>query len=321
MTLSILLIIGGLALLLIGGELLVRGAVAIAQLAGLTPSVVGLTVVAAGTSMPELVVSVDAALAGNAGLSFGNVIGSNIFNIAAIVGIAALMAPLRIQGNIVRFEWPIMLLASCQLYLLARDGVVDRLEGGFLGLGLVLFVAFAVKVARTAMDPDEAEQFAAAIEDSPVGSGFGAWMPSILGVVAGCGVLAGGAHILVVGAVDLASAAGVSATVIGLTIVAVGTSLPELATSTVASFRGRDDIAIANVIGSNVFNMLGIVGVTAVIQPLSVPAELLSRDILWMIGFSVLLFPLMRSGLRVSRLEGMVLLAGYVAYLVVLLSD
>lgn len=321
MHMILLLIIGGLVLLFVGGELLVRGASAIAQLAGLSPSVVGLTVVAAGTSMPELVVSVDAALAGSTELAVGNIVGSNIFNIGVILGVAALIAPLHIRGNTVRLEWPIMLLAACQLFLLARDGLVDRFEGGFFALALVVFVAYVVRIARLEVKPEEADELEASIRVFPAAkSAKRSWALSLAGVLAGCGLLAGGAHLFVVGAVQIASAAGVSETVIGLTIVAAGTSLPELAASATASFRGRHDIAVTNVIGSNIFNVLGIAGVTAMVHPLEVPGEVLGRDVFWLIGFSVVLFPLMRSGLRVTRIEGAALLAGFVAYSTVLLT-
>jgi len=320
MTVSILLIALGLVLLLAGGEALVRGASTIAQLAGVSPSVVGLTVVAAGTSMPELVVSLNAAIAGNADLAVANVVGSNIFNVGAILGVAALIAPLRIQGNSVRLEWPLMLFAACLLYLLARDGSIDRLEGGFLALGLVLFIAYTVKIARTDAAPTEVEQLEATVKKPAEDSRTRPWSRSVLGVLLGCAFLVAGAHCLVVGAVDIASQLGLSTTVIGLTIVAAGTSLPELATSAVASYRGHDDIAVANVIGSNIFNVLGIAGITSLIQPIPVAGQLLSRDMLWMVGFSIILFPLMRTGLRISRLEGALLFAGFAVYMGVLLT-
>jgi cation:H+ antiporter len=282
------------------------------------PSVVGLTVVAAGTSMPELVVSTNAALAGSPGLAVGNVVGSNIFNIGAIVGLTALIHPLRIQGSTVRFEWPVMMLAALQLHMLSRDGRVDRLEGLFLLVGLVAFVAYVVSVGKA----DEAIAPApSGVATASLGrSGPTAVLLNGLAVLVGVAMLAAGASSLVKGAVSIASTAGVSDAVIGLTIVAAGTSLPELMTSLVAARRGQDDIAVGNVVGSNVFNVLGILGATAAIHPLKVPTEILARDNWWMMGASLLLFPLMKSGMRITRLEGFVLLAGFIAYLVVLLG-
>jgi len=176
-------------------------------------------------------------------------------------------------------------------------------------------------IARSDLRPAELVQFASTVDDAPLSGVALATLPATAAfVLIGCGLLAGGAHLLVVGAVDIATKLGVSQTVIGLTIVSAGTSFPELAASVVASYRGRDDMAVANVIGSNIFNVLGIVGITSLLQPLAVPAALLERDALYMIGFSALLFPLMRSGMRVSRIEGGVLLAAFCGYLLVLLA-
>lgn len=311
----------GLVLLVGGGELLVRGATSIALLARLTPTVIGLTIVAAGTSMPELVVSLHAAFEGLPDLSMGNVVGSNIFNIGAVLGIAALIAPLRIQGNTARLEWPVMFLAAFQLHMLARDGRLDRLEGGFLFVALVIFTAYIVYVARRASGPREAEEYAEATRSPLGGNGVRAWVLSGLAIVAGVGVLVGGAASLVEGAVGIARAAGVSEAIIGLTVVAAGTSLPELAASAVAAWHGHDDIAVANVIGSNIFNVLCILGITAIIHPLPVAAEIIARDSWWMLGVSLLLFPLMRTGMRITRAEGALLLGVFSIYLGLLLAS
>ena len=312
------LVVAGLTLLFLGGEALVRGACGIALLARVAPAVVGLTVVAAGTSMPELVVSVQASLEGSPGLAVATVVGSNIFNIGAILGLAALIRPLRILGNTVRLEWPVMMLAAFQLHLLARDGVVDRLEGGFLLVAMVAFTGYAVWLGRKEVDLTEQQEF----EDLPTAS-LGRSGPTAAGlniaaVVAGVGLLAAGSTALVHGAVGVAASLGISDTVIGLTIVAAGTSTPELVTSLVAARRGQDDIAVGNVVGSNIFNILGIVGLTGLLRPLAVPAEIIFRDNLWMLGASALLFPLMRTGMRISRIEGTVLLSGFITYLILL---
>ncbi|MBI3993893.1 MAG: calcium/sodium antiporter [Candidatus Lambdaproteobacteria bacterium] len=321
MILAIALIVAGLALLVVGGDFLVRGASGIALLARVTPTVVGLTIVAAGTSMPEMVVSLQAAFAGSPAMAMGNVVGSNIFNIAAILGIAALIAPLRIQGNTVRLEWPVMMLSAFQLHLLARDGVVDRLEGGFFLVALTIFMTYTVWIGRRQAAPVEQAEFASEMAQLGAARGKRAWLYNSGQVGLGVALLVGGSTALVHGCITIAHASGVSEAVIGLTIVAAGTSLPELATSAVASWRRQDDIAVANVIGSNIFNVLAIVGLTAAVQPLPVPAEIIARDNWWMLGLSVLLFPLMRSGMRITRAEGAVLLAAFGTYMTVLVAS
>lgn len=320
MLLDWIFVVVGFGLLVGGGEALVRGASGLALLARITPAVVGLTVVAAGTSMPEMVVSVQAAFRGNPGLSMGNVVGSNIFNIAAILGVTALIRPLRIHGNTVRLEWPVMILASLQLLLLARDGTVDRLEGGFFLVALIAFTAYAVWIGRQSSTAAEKEEFEGMVTASFGRTGGVAVAFNAGAILGGAALLALGSSALVRGAVAIASSLGVSDTLIGLTIVAAGTSTPELVTSVVAAFRGKDDIAVANIVGSNIFNVLGIAGATAAIVPLPVPADILARDMWWMLGFSLLLFPLMRSGMRISRLEGAVLFGGFVTYLALLIS-
>lgn len=316
-----LLVAAGFLILILGGEALVRGASGIALLARIAPAVVGLTVVAAGTSMPELVVSLRSAWIGSPGIAVGNIVGSNIFNIAMIVGLAALVRPLRIHGATLIREWPVMFLAALQLHLLSRDGLLDRIEGLFLLTALVAFAAYLVWVVRM-------EQAAGTVSDSADDlstASFGrvgakAVLFNSIAIVIGMGLLAGGAQLLVAGAVGVASGFGVSDTIIGLTIVAAGTSTPELITSLVAARRGQDDIAVANVVGSNIFNVLAVGGGAAAILPLEVPAQVLFHDNLWMLGFSFVLWPLMRTGHQVSRKEGALLLAGFVGYMVSLLA-
>lgn len=320
MMLDWLLVLTGLALLVAGGEALVRGAGGIALLAKITPAVVGLTIVAAGTSMPELVVSLQSAIEGSPGIAVGNVVGSNLFNIAAILGLTALIRPLRIQGNTVRLEWPVMMLAAFQFHLLARDTLIDRLEGGFLFAALAAFLAYVVWLGRKSATPVEKEGFEEVATASFGRTGKTALTFNIVSVVLGIALLAGGSTALVRGAVGVASSLGVSDAIIGLTIVAAGTSTPELVTSIVAAWRGRDDIAVANVVGSNIFNVLGIAGTTALIHPLPVPAEIIARDNWWMLGASLLLFPLMKTDMRMNRIEGGILFAGFLAYMTVLVG-
>jgi len=319
MLIDSLLVLAGLVLLVGGAESLVRGASGIALLARVPPAVVGLTIVAAGTSMPELVVSVQAALEGSPGLSMGNVVGSNIFNIGFILGLTALLRPLRILGNTVRFEWPVMMLAAVLLHLLVRDSVVDRWEGGFLLMSMVAFTAYAVWLGRKGVAAVEQTEFAQLTTASFGRSGKAATGLNVAAVAAGVGLLGAGSTALVRGAVGVASSLGVSDTVIGLTIVAAGTSMPELVTSLVAARRGQDDIAVGNVVGSNIFNVLGIIGIVGLIRPLPVPREIIAWDDWWMLGASALLFPLMRTDMTIKRFEGALLLAGFATYMALLI--
>lgn len=305
-------LLAGLLLLTAGAEGLVRGASALAQRMGLSPLVVGLTVVAFGTSTPELVVSLGAALQGNSGIALGNIVGSNIGNIGLILGGAALIAPLRAQTQIVRLDIPIMIGVSVLLGLLLVDGDVGRLEGLILVLGLGTYTVFTIMMARRDPAPPAMSEALShpATEHSAIRDlGF---------VIGGLALLMGGAHLLVNAAVTIAEQLGISQAVIGLTIVGIGTSLPELATSFAAAFRGASDIAIGNVVGSNIFNLLGILGTTALIQPL--PAAGIGLvDIGVMIGLALLTLPMARSGFTLNRWEGtalVLLYAGYLAFLI-----
>jgi len=318
------LVLVGLALLAGGGEALVRAATTLAELAGVTPAVIGLTVVAIGTSLPELVVSLVAATEGRPELAVANVVGSNIFNIAATLGLTALIIPLPVHGSAVRLEWPVMFAASFLCLLLARDGLLDRMEGVFFLVAIVLFIAYTVHMARTDVGAAETRQLEEQVEARDIDTaGAPAGRPPLLValVVLGLGIaaLVAGGQLLVDGAVALARLAGMSERVIGLTIVAGGTGAPEFATSLVAALRKRTDVAVANIIGSNIFNILGILGVSALVAPVAVSPALVRTDMWWMIGTAVLLLPLMRSQSRLSRAEGGLLVAVYVAYLVILL--
>ncbi len=307
--LAVVLLVAGLVLLVGGGELLVRGAVRIAERFGLSKTIVGLTVVAWGTSMPELVVSAGAAMKGSPDLAIGNVVGSNIFNITAVLGFSALIAPLTVHGSTVRMEWPVMLLTAVQLHMLSRDGRIDRIEGAFFALTLIVFVAYSIYLSRTASADEKTEFDESLTATRPLA----VWMATTF-VLVGVGLLVFGADLMVEGATTIATSFGISEAVIGLTVVAAGTSLPELAASCVAAYRGHSDVAIANVVGSNIFNVTGILGTTALIQPLAVGEVTLSRDNLWMILTTLLLLPLMRSGMRISRIEGAVLAGLFLVY-------
>jgi cation:H+ antiporter len=303
-----------------GGEVLLRGAVSLSVRLRLTPAVIGLTVVAAGTSVPELAVGTLASWRGSADIAVGNVVGSNILNIAVILGLAALVRPLAITGNTTRLEYPVMALVMLLAVAVCQDGTVNRVDAVlFLGT-YVLFTAYLVSLVRQQVSEAEAkgfrEEVAAMAEPAQRARGALAGLALVIGGVA---LLAAGAEATVRGAVALARHVGWSERVIGLTVVAFGTSLPEIVTSLVSSARGRDDVAVANVIGSNLFNVLGILGISAVIRPLPVHPQVVASDLWWMLAVALLLFPLVATGRRISRAEGLLLLAVYGAYLAFLL--
>jgi cation:H+ antiporter len=313
MLVATLSVFGGLVLLAFGAEGLVRGAASGARRLGLSPLLIGLTVVAYGTSAPELVVSLHAAVGGNADVALGNVVGSNIANVGLILGLSALLCPIQVRAQILRIDLPIMIGISGLLLGLLWDGVVGRLNGVVLVAGALAYTVVCIWGAR-----DEPR---AAVEET-----FDAGVPSagsvgrdLLYGAGGLALLVLGARLLVTGAVTIAETVGLSTTVIGLTVVAVGTSLPELATAVVAALRGQSDLVLGNVVGSNIFNVLGILGVTAVIQPVD------GTGLAWwdggvMLGFAVLTLPLFWTRYTFSRLEGGLLLAGYVAYVGVLIG-
>jgi cation:H+ antiporter len=308
----------GIVLLGAGADLLVRGATALARLARMSPAVIGLTIVAMGTSLPELTIGVSSALAGNTAIGVGNVLGVNVFNICVVLGITALIQPIRVHGNVVRLEWPVMFLASLQALLLVRDGRLDRLEGGFFVIALVVFTAFVVRIARTDLEQEES----ADLTEEVAVRGFRGRLATLgptLGLMAlGVTLLVGGGQVLLHGAVTLAGLAGLSERVIGLTVVSIGTGLPEVAASIAAARRGQSEMALGNVIGSNIVNLFGILGITALITPLPVDAAAVSHDAWWMVGIALLLLPIMRRGFVITRGEGLVLLGIYGAYLATL---
>ena len=315
LALDLLLLLGGTVTLAYSGNRLVDSAAAIAEKARLTPAVIGLTVVAAGTSAPELIVSVTGALRGSPAIAMGNVVGSNIANIGLILGGCALITPIPVARGILRFEYPFLVLASWIALLLSRDGRLDRLEGTFFLTSMVAFTAYAVWVARREITAAERSLVGEVVPDragplsrKPIGSLFLAILAALLGLVLG-------AQALVSGSVSMARALGVSERVVGLTVVSVGTSLPELAVSLSAALRKQQEMAVANVVGSNIFNLLMILGVAGVVHPLQVDPRMLSVDMWVMIGFTVLLFPLVfRRGL-LTRGGGACLLAAYVGYI------
>jgi cation:H+ antiporter len=316
MTESILLVAGGLVLLAIGGELLVRGAVGMAARLGISPLLAGLTIVGFGTSMPELATSVQAAMAGSPGIAVGNVVGSNIANILFILGVSALILPLTVNPKSFKRD-SIALGGSAVLATGAvLLGVIGLVTGVILVACLVGYIWYAYK-SESAADDDECHRHEAEAEDRPVPPDTG---PVILGgmIIAGLAAAIFGAGWLVDGATVLATAAGVSESVIGLTVVAIGTSLPELIACVVAVLRKHADVALGNVVGSNIYNVLGILGATAIIQPIEVPAEIAAFDIWVMLGVTALLIVQLRSGWKLTRTEGALLVLLYAVYTVLL---
>lgn len=304
---NVFLAITGLVMLFFGGDSLIRGASALASHIGVPPLAIGLTVVAFGTSAPELVVSLDAAISGANDIAVGNVVGSNIANIALILGIAAVLRPLNVEAKLVRVDSPIMILVSVGLIGVLIDGSASRIEGFLLLVGLAAYTAFTFWEARRESEKVQ-EEFASAAP----GAGAGG-IVSLVRVAIGLALLILGGHVLVTAAVELANLFGVSQAVIGLTIVAVGTSLPELTTSLMASIRGQGDIAIGNVIGSNIFNILGILGLTAVVSPLQMGA-ITWVDLSVMLLLACVLTLFLFTRLRLQRIEGAFLVVGFMVY-------
>lgn len=308
----VLYLVGGLVMLFIGAEGLIRGSSNLAIKIGITPLVVGLTVVAFGTSTPELVVSLKAALLGNSSISLGNVVGSNIANIALILGVAALIRPLDVHANVIMREIPIMIVITVLFLFLLIDGELGFIDGLIFVIGLVIYLIVNVLLARKEKNPEVDSEFKEGLK-----SKLGVPVSMVL-MLAGLGLLILGANLFVQSAVAIAKMFNVSDAIIGLTIVAIGTSLPELITSIVASYKKEADIAIGNVVGSNIFNILGILGITALIIPIS-SVGLGYVDLGVMLFTAIILFPLSRTGFSISRFEGAILLVGYAGYIFYLL--
>lgn len=306
---DVLALVGGLALLVGAAHFLVRGAASLALRLGLSPLVVGLTVVAFGTSAPELVVSVRAALDGAGGIAVGNVVGSNIANIGLILGAAALVRPFLTDASVLRRDLPVLLGATGLGVGILLDRVVGRGEGALLLVALAAYLAWSLHEARRASRDRLRVPAAGELPDAPAGPVWHDVAAVGLGLVG----LVVGADWFLSGAVGLAEAAGVPNAVIGLTVVALGTSLPELATSVVAAVRGESEIAVGNVVGSNLFNVLGILGVAALVRPIVAPG-LQTVDLVVMAAFALVLLPMMWSGRRLVRVEAALLAAGYVGY-------
>jgi len=311
MLIAVAMLGAGLALLYGGGSWVVRGASSVALRAGMSPFMVGLTVVAFATSGPELVVSVTSALEGVDDVALGNVVGSNIANIGLVLALSVLVRPVRVEAKVLRGDMPWLFLVTLLVVWWLMNGRLQRLEGLALFAGLILFVFQNLRLSRRESQRVLAE-FNKAVSES-VPASLNAWLL----VLAGMAALGGGGTVFVEGAIRISELAGVSTGLVGLTIVAVGTSLPELATSIVASMKDEGDMAAGNVIGSNFFNLLCVLGLTSLIHPLQL-GDVQMIDLLAMVGMTAILIPIMYSGFRISRWEGLVLLLFYGGYLVFL---
>jgi len=302
--------LAGLVLLVFGADWLVRGASRIAGAWGISPLVIGLTIVAYGTSAPELAVSVKAAWAGQADLAVGNVVGSNIFNVLLILGISALITPLVVAAQIIRIEVPIMIGVSLLAYVMALDGGIGRIDGIVLFGGAVAYTVMQIRQSRTQASLPDVD------DSSPVRVAPSSTLASLGWVAIGLVALVLGSRWLVDSAIVFARVFGVSELVIGLTIVAAGTSLPEVATSVVAALRGERDIAVGNVIGSNIFNVLSVLGLSSLVSPsgIPVPTGVMGFDLPVMIAVAIACLPIFARGARIERWEGALFLFYYVAY-------
>jgi cation:H+ antiporter len=304
---TILLFIGGLVVLVFGAEVMVRGASRLAAILGVSPLVIGLTIVAFGTSSPEIAVSVQSALAGQADISIGNVIGSNVFNVLFILGIAAMIRPILIAEQLIRLDAPIMVGVSLLTYFLAMDGSLGATDGALLFGLLIAYIIFSLRKSKAEgqeVQDEYAEEYAATIAKN------------LFLVGAGLVMLALGSNWLVTAAVTIAKALGVSELVIGLTIVAAGTSLPEVATSIVAAIKGEGDISAGNVIGSNIFNLMGVLGIAALVAPESVTVsrQVLAFDLPVAIFAGLVTLPVFFVDNRVSRFDGFLFFTYFIAY-------
>ena len=317
---TILLLIAGLVLLVVGGELLVRGAVAIAGRLGVSPLMIGLTIVGMGTSMPELAASVQAALAGSPGIALGNIVGSNIANSMLILGVAALLAPIAVARGTLWRDGGVGVLAVVALLALGLTTGLGRMAGLTLIVLMVGYLVLAYRQEKHAAAHSAAFDKAAALENIDPALGTqtqrqSGWAVSLAFLIAGLVCIVGGGTLLVNAAVTIAREFGMSETLVGLTIVAVGTSLPELVTSAVAALRKQSEVALGNVLGSNIYNVLFIGGVTGTIAPTTVPQSILGFDLPLLIAVSLGVMVLAWTGARISRIEGLALVAGYALYI------
>jgi cation:H+ antiporter len=313
---NVLLFLGGLALLVVGANLLVRGASKLALSFGISPLVVGLTVVAFGTSAPEMAVAVGAVLNGQTAIALGNVVGSNIFNVLFILGVSALITPLVVNVQLIRQEVPIMIGVSLLLFVLVLDKRLGMFDGALLLTLMVAYMVFLIVQSRRETQAAN-EEYAQEVKRAEVGAWDASWPVQLLLVAAGLAALVFGSQWLVTASVAFAKALGVSDVVIGLTIVAAGTSMPEVAASIAAAIKGERDIAVGNVVGSNLFNILGCIGLSSLaagVAGLAVPPSVLSFDIWVMLAVALACLPVFITGREIARWEGSVFVGYYLAY-------
>jgi cation:H+ antiporter len=315
---TILLLIAGLVLLVFSADWLVKGAAKIATTVGISSLVVGLTVVAYGTSAPELAVSVMSAFNGQADLALGNVVGSNIFNVLFILGISAMIVPLIVNQQLIRFDVPVMIAVSVLLLGVCWDGIISRVDGILLFALAICYTVFLIRQSRKESNPDVIKEYD---DEYKKQSDKPEWIKSISLILVGLAGLVLGSKWLVDGAVEIARYFGVSELIIGLTIVSAGTSLPEVATSVVAAFKGERDIAVGNVVGSNIFNILTVLGLSSIIAPngIPVPSQALAFDIPVMIAVALSALPIFFIGYKIGRPGGLFFLSFYGAYLAYLI--
>jgi cation:H+ antiporter len=309
MLLSVFFVLASLVLLYFGASWLVKGSSSLALKAGVSPLVAGLTVVAFGTSSPELVVSVNAAISGHGNIAIGNVVGSNLFNICIILGISALVAPLKIKMQLLKIDIPVLIITTIGFMLLFADRQISRFEGFILFSGIILYTIISIILARREKSTEVLAEFDKSVTDQKI-----KWYWSAGLILLGLGVLIAGSELLVKGAVVIARSLGVGETIISLTIIAAGTSMPELASSIVATIKKEYDIAIGNIIGSNIFNILGIIGISSVINPLSAMA-ISNIDLYVMLGVTLLLLSFFRTSYTLKRDEGIFMIGIYLIYL------
>lgn len=319
---TLLALVLGIVALVVGAELLVKGAATIASRLGIAPVIIGLTVVAFGTSAPELAVSVSASLGGSADVALGNVVGSNIGNILLILGASAVVGGLAVQQRIIRLDIPLLVVVSVIALLMSLDNNIGRIDGVILFGGLLTYVGWLIREARGERS-DIIAEYAESVETTEGAALERPLWFNVMLAIAGLLVLVVGSQLLVNSATDIAESAGISDLVIGLTVVAIGTSLPELATSILAAIRGQRDIAVGNVIGSNLFNLMSVLGLTSIVSSDGIPVSDVSLrlDFPVMLAATIVLVPIVWSGFEIKRWEGLVLVVFYAVYVVYLVLD
>lgn len=310
MATTIILLIIGLIVLIVGGDYLVKGSSSIALRLHLSPLVVGLTIVAFGTSAPELLISIQSAIKGSPDIAMGNVVGSNICNLALVLGLSAVINPVKVQTNSLRIDWPMTMGASILLFLVVREGVLGAVEGIIFLIAITIYLVLIIVQSRIDVKSKLLAKEDDGIPDAPNKQ---MWK-DIIFILLGCVALYYGSEWFVSSSKDLALSLGIEERVVGLTVVALGTSLPELVTAAVASYKGETDLALGNLMGSNIFNILSILGITAIITPIHVHAVILNKDIIWMLMITLMILPLMIVRREVGRADGVVLLIVYGVY-------